>query len=84
VFYFIIPAWFSSRAAVPTEGTLFTPDILEAIIAPRIHWFERIGIACGLVGLFFCVRNYLLLSHAGYRERGVVGILARLFGRELN
>lgn len=82
IFYFIIPAWLDSKLASQPDN-IFHP-MLEAVFGRRIHWSERIGIACGLVGLFFCIRNYILLSRAGYQERGLVGILARMFGRDLS
>lgn len=84
LFYFIIPAWLSTKAATQPENTIFTQGMLEAIIAPRIRWIERIGVACGLIGLFFSIRNYFIARRAGYRERSLVGLLARLFGRDLS
>lgn len=81
VFYFIIPTWLESKLASQSES-MFHP-MLEVIFGRRIHWSEWVGIACGLVGIFFGIRNYLWLGQAGYQERGIVAFLARMFGRDL-
>ena len=57
---------------------------LEAIFGRRIHWFQWIGITCGLISIYFSFRNYYLFGHARNQERGIVGILARIFGRNLD
>lgn len=82
IFYFIVPAWLESKLAAQSESTFY--PMLEAIFSRRIHWFEWIGIACGLLGVFFGIRNYLWLAQAGYQERGIIAHLARLFGRDLS
>jgi drug/metabolite transporter (DMT)-like permease len=82
IFYFVVPAWLESKLAAQ-ESNRFYP-MLEAAFGRRIHWFEWVGIACGLVGLFFGVRNYLLLNQAGSKERDIVALLSKLFGRELD
>jgi hypothetical protein len=82
LFYFIVPAWLESRLA-SQSGSAFLP-MLEAILGRRIHWFEWVGIACGLVGVFFGIRNFFWLAHAGSHERGIVAFFARMFGRDLS
>ena len=82
LFYFVAPAWLESKLAAQ-ESSRFYP-MLEATFGRRIHWFEWVGIACGLVGLFFGVRNYLLPNQAGSKERGIVALLSKLFSRGLD
>jgi drug/metabolite transporter (DMT)-like permease len=82
LFYFIVPAWLESKLAAE-ESNRFYP-MLEVMLGRRIHWFEWIGVACGLIGLFFGIRNYLWSSPAGYDERGVVALLAKIFGRDIS
>lgn len=82
IFYFMAPAWLESKLAAQ-ESSRFYP-MLEAAFGRRIHWFEWVGIACGLVCLFFGVRNYLWSSQAGYKERGIVALLFKIFGRDLS
>ncbi len=50
----------------------------------RIHWFQWVGIATGLIGLFYAVRNYLVANRADYKERRLVSLLARMIGRGLD
>ncbi|QEQ96924.1 hypothetical protein [Neptunomonas concharum] len=82
LFYFIVPAWLESKL-IAQEPSSFYP-MLEAIFGRRIHWFEWLGTACGLVGLFFGVRNYFWSKEAGYKERGAVALLSKIFGRDLS
>lgn len=62
---------------------MFYP-MLEALFARRVHWLKSIGIACGLVSLFFAFRNYHFGNAAGREERGLVSYLARLLGRNID
>lgn len=82
LFYFIVPAWLESTLAAQ-ESNRFYP-MLEAVFGRRIHWCEWLGMACGLVGLFFGVRNYVWSNPVGYRERGIVALLAKMFGRDMS
>ena len=75
LFYFIVPSWLESKIA-SGEGSVIYPAI-EAL-------FGWLGIVCGLIGLFFCVRNYLLIEQGNVRERGVVVILVKLLGRHID
>jgi drug/metabolite transporter (DMT)-like permease len=82
LFYFIIPSWLEAKLASESQN-MFYP-LLEAVFGRRIHWFDWIGIACGLIGLFFCIRNSLFGNRAGHSERTIVGYFARMFGRDLS
>ncbi len=82
LFCFIMPNWLEAKLAAQSGNTFF--PILESIFGRRIHWFQWIGAACGLVGLFFGVRNYLFGNTANYYERSIVGFLARMFGRDIS
>lgn len=82
LFYFIVPSWLEASLISKSEN-MFYPA-LEAIFGRRIHWFQWIGIACGFVGIYFGFRNYYLFDQAGHEERGIVVILARIFGRNLD
>lgn len=82
VFYFAVPAYLES-VIYENQGSRIAP-MFEAIFARRIHWFEWLGTALGLIGVFFAIRNYLIFSNAGYRERGFVGFIAKLFSRNLD
>ncbi|BFM19417.1 hypothetical protein R50076_04660 [Gilvimarinus japonicus] len=81
MFYFIAPAWFESKL-LAQETSRFYP-MLEAVFGRRIHWFKWLGVACGLIGLFFGIRNYFVSSRAGHSERGIVSLLSKLFGKGL-
>ncbi|WP_298942732.1 hypothetical protein [uncultured Psychromonas sp.] len=82
LFYFIIPSWLEAKLATESQN-MFYP-LLEAFFGRRIHWFKWTGIACGLIGLFFCIRNYFFNNSAEYSERTIVGFFARMFGRDLS
>ena len=81
VFYFIIPMWLESKLHESQSSNLF--PALEVILGRRMHWFQWLGLACGLIGLFFTVRNYLVSTQAGYQERSLVSIIARLLSRNI-
>jgi len=82
LFYFIVPSWLESKIA-SGEGSVIYPAI-EALFGRRMHLFEWLGIVCGLIGLFFCVRNYLVIEQGSVRERGIVVMLAKLLGRNID
>lgn len=81
LFYFILPAWIGSHIEAQ-QGSQFYP-LMNALFARRLHWLEWVGIACGLVGLYFAARNYGLGVGARRNERTLVSILARIFGRSI-
>jgi drug/metabolite transporter (DMT)-like permease len=76
------PAWVLSRV----DGQPSSPVTqgIEMVIMKRIHWLEYLGIVCGVIGLFFTVRNYFVHNNAGRNERGAVGILSRIIGRSID
>lgn len=63
---------------------MFYP-MLEASLGRRVHWLKWIGIAGGLIGLFFAARNYCIRdNYAGQTEQRVITFLAKISGRNLN
>lgn len=79
LFYFIIPSWLEAKIAADANSSIY--PALKALFGRRMHLFEWLGIVCGLIGLFFCVRNYLVMGQANSKERGIVGMLTKLLGR---
>lgn len=79
LFYWIIPAALHYYLGTARTGTI--KPIIDSVFARRIHWFEWVGIALGLVCAFFAVHHYLAdrrLSRAGERSAGFWSrILAR-------
>ncbi|EGQ7854809.1 hypothetical protein ACCH70_004234 [Vibrio vulnificus] len=82
IFYFGFPAFLESKASELSGSAV--SQAFESIFTRRIHWFEWLGIACGLIGIFFGIRNYLVSSYAGYEERGLVAFLAKIISRNVN
>jgi len=82
LFYFALPAWLSAKLAEQSTNKFY--PILEAVFERRMHWLQWLGIACGLVGVYFAARNYILTSRAGANERGLVAWLAKLLGRSID
>jgi drug/metabolite transporter (DMT)-like permease len=82
LFYFLLPAWIASLISERQNSTFY--PMLQTLLARRVHWLQWVGIACGLVGLFFAFRNYYFGNTAGRGERSVVSLLARLLGRSLD
>lgn len=82
VFYVIFPAWFESILA-GEQSNIFYP-FMDAWFGRKIHWVKFLGVACAFVGGFFALRNYFYQHPVGRNERGIVGFLARLFGRSLD
>lgn len=68
VFYWLIPGWLETKAAT-LEGNMFAPAI-EALSGRRVHLFQWVGIACGLVGLYFAVRNHSFQSRQRIKSVG--------------
>ncbi len=58
--------------------------ILEAAFARRLHWLQWVGIATGLIGLYFAVRNYHLGSNARREECSLVSLISKLLGRSID
>lgn len=82
VFYFAVPAYLES-VIYENQGSRIAP-MFEAIFVRRIHWFEWFGTALGLIGVFFAIRNHLIFSNAGYRERGFVSFIAKALARRID
>lgn len=82
LFYFILPLWFTSILEAQNRNTFYA--VIEAVIGRRTHWLQWVGIACGLLGLFFSVRNYHYGRNARSGERGLAAFLAKLLGRALD
>jgi len=82
VFYFILPAWVASILH-EQENNMFYP-MLVATFARKLHWLQWVGIATGLIGLYFAFRNYHYGSTARWEERGLVGLIAKLIGRSID
>jgi hypothetical protein len=81
-FYFIAPAWVISFV----EGQPSRPITqgIDMVIMRRVHWFEYLGTVCGVIGLFFTIRNYFVAIDAQKGERSLVGILSRIIGRNID
>lgn len=82
IFYYVVPHWLESRLAT-AQGTVSYPAV-EMMYGRGIRLFHYLGIVTGAVGLFFCVRNYFLMGTLERRHRGIVALLARMLGRELD
>ena len=65
------------------EGSRFH-SIFEIRLGRIAQVAEWVGLSCIVVGGFFAVRNHFFGNTAGRTERGVVGFLARLLGRNLD
>lgn len=81
-FYFVVPEFLQAKLNDNANNSMY--PMLEVLYGRRVHWFQWVGIACGLVGVFFSVRNYCYQSPAGYRERGIVALMARILGRNID
>jgi hypothetical protein len=82
IFYFVIPVWIENKILVHGDSPMLFA--LSEVMNRRIHWFQYLGIACGLVCAFFAIRNFFIAKSASYPERGIIGLIARLLGREIN
>ncbi|MCU8004136.1 hypothetical protein [Shewanella sp. SM96] len=78
LFYYAVPYWLSSVHATQV-GTSINQG-LEVINHRWIRVFHYVGIACGVAGLLFTVRNYFVLPTAQRNERSFAGLLARFLG----
>jgi len=81
VFYYLFPAWLESKLSHNQNSNIY--PALEALIGRRIYLFHWLGIACGLLGCFFSLRNYIVKTQAGYKERGIVSFIAKMLGRNI-
>jgi drug/metabolite transporter (DMT)-like permease len=79
LFYWILPMWMQSKLD-DLQGNIFKP-MIEAVFGRRMHWSQWLGIALGLIGLFFAVRNYFIVRSMDKGDLWGVGWLARLVAR---
>lgn len=82
LFYFAIPALIESKILVHGDSPLLFA--VAEVMNRRLHWSQYVGIVCGLVSAFFAIRNFFIAKSASYPERGIIGLIARLLGREMN
>jgi len=80
-FYYFVPEYLQNKLSERSESNVF--PALEIMFGRRIHWFQWVGIACGLLGCFFAVRNYFFTRQAGRKERGIASLVARLVSRNV-
>ena len=77
-FYFIAPAWVMS--SIDEQPSRPITEGLKMVLMRRVHWLEYLGIVCGIIGLYFAVRNYFINELAISNERSIVSILSRIIG----
>ena len=82
LFYWVLPFWLQSKLD-ELQGNMFKP-MVEALFGRRMHLLQWIGIALGLVGLYFAVRKYFVARSMDRRDLWGVGWLARLIARFLD
>lgn len=80
LFLLVIPWWLTGKAEA-NAGNQFHGAI-TVILAKRAHWSQWIGTVILIIGCYFTVRNYFVQEHADKYEKGIVGFLARFFGRD--
>jgi len=82
IFYWLVPAWINHQFKT-SQSDIYRP-MLEAFFVRRIHWFQWIGIALGLICAFFAVRNYFASEQLGRYGESNVSFLSRLLARWLD
>ena len=82
-FYWGVPAWIHAQWEANQARTI-TGDLMRQIFERRVHWIQYLGIALGLIGAFFAVKNYFFATQLDRSEERGVGILARLLARFLD
>lgn len=82
IFYFIVPMWLEAKLTEQSNN-MFLP-MLKDIFEKRIHWFEWLGIVCGLISIIFSLRSLIMTNQANYRERNFISMLARLISRHID
>lgn len=82
LFYYIVPDLL--YANITTTQSSYLYPAVEVIIGNRIHWFQRAGVACALIFVYFAVRNYLTSRASSGTERSVVGLISRILGRNID
>lgn len=79
IFYWLMPAWVHHQ--IETAHSTNSRMMLEALFARRIHWFQWVGIALGLICGFFAVRNYFASQKLSRYGEGNVSFISRLLAR---
>ncbi len=82
ILYILLPLWLESKS-VQTSGSVMSP-IFDTVYNKHIQKFQWAGIACFLIGIFFSIRNYLVLTQADYKERGFVRTIAKIIANMLS
>ena len=86
-FYWIVPGWVHAQweANQPhTESGRIMQNMIQHLLERRLHWVQYLGIALGLVGALFAVKNYFWSQHISRAGERGVGFFARIFGRWLD
>lgn len=79
VFYWLLPWWVQTRLD-GLQSNMFRP-MLEAAFGRRIHWFQYLGIALGLIGLFFAIRNYFAYDRLDRGGENNIGWFSRILAK---
>ena len=82
LFAVFVPNILLAQLESSQDGNAFL--VLEAIIGRRIHWFGWLGIACGLIGIYYGIRNYFFVLSADRDENKLISLLARILGKRLD
>ena len=79
---FVLVGYFEANITVSKDRSVF--PIVEARLGKLIRISEWVGIACGLVGIFFSIRNYFFQNKATRTEKRIVTIISKILGRGLD
>lgn len=79
VFYWLLPWWIQAKLT-ELQSNIFRP-LLEVSFGRRIHWLQYLGIALGLICLFFAIRNYFSADRMNRNGEANVGWLSRLLAK---
>lgn len=82
LFYWVLPAWVLSNIESAQSSAI--KPLLEAAIGRRARWLQYLGIAFGLIGLFFAIRNYFTDKRLDREDSGLIAWLSRLMSRLLD
>jgi hypothetical protein len=58
--------------------------ITEVRFGRLVHVCHWVGVSCFIAGIFFTVRNYALSHQARLKEQGIVTIISKLIGRNVD
>lgn len=82
LFYWAVPAWINQHLD-SLQGNQYRP-IAEALFARRVHWFQWLGIALGLICTFFAIRNYFLIERLDCGGEHRAAFISRIIARLLD